>query len=206
MRIVSVVPTSPAISLTWMLGSRCNYDCMYCPTELHDSTSRHPDLDNLTQAWENFYSKTKHTGLPYKLSFSGGEVTANRSFLPLVEFLRNHSARFDHIGVTTNGSASLRYYQQLCQLVDAISFSTHSEFFDEAKFFDKVLKLDPIMIRPKKSLHVNIMDEPWNQERIKLYQALLTKHNVSHSINAIDMSVQTREYPILQGVYNIEQV
>jgi MoaA/NifB/PqqE/SkfB family radical SAM enzyme len=206
MKIISVKPVRPAISLTWMLGSRCNYDCMYCPAELHDKTSAHPKLDKLVQTWENFYSKTKHHGLPYKLSFSGGEVTANRSFLPLIEFLRSQPVDFEQIVVTTNGSASLSYYQRLCQNIDAISFSTHSEFFNEANFFNKVLKLDSIMIRPKKSLHVNIMDEPWNQSRIELYQQLLTKHNVSHSINTIEMDHKIRDLPMMQGVYNIEQI
>lgn len=206
MKIVSVKPTESVVSLTWMIGSRCNYDCMYCPTELHDNTSPHPDLDQLIQVWQNFYKKTQHVGLPYKISFTGGEVTANRSFLPLIEYLRNQPVEFTQISVTTNGSASLNYYQRLCKNIDTISFSTHSEFINEAEFFDKVLNLDTLMIRPEKSLHVNIMDEPWNRERIKMYCNLLDRHHVSYSVNAIDMTSRTREHPVLKGIYNIEQV
>jgi MoaA/NifB/PqqE/SkfB family radical SAM enzyme len=124
MNIVRVEPIAPVISMTWMIGSRCNYACSYCPTELHDNISAHPELDTLKQVWQSFYNNTHARGLPYKISFTGGEVTANRSFLPLIEYLRDNFT-IDQIIVTTNGSASTDYYLRLAELVDAISFSTH---------------------------------------------------------------------------------
>jgi MoaA/NifB/PqqE/SkfB family radical SAM enzyme len=179
---------------------------MYCPAELHDKTSAHPDLEQLKKAWQSLYQKTKDQHLPYKISFTGGEVTANKSFLPLIEYLTTGKFDIGQLIVTTNGSASLTYYKKLAQLVDAISFSTHSEFIDEGKFFDKVLKINSLMIRPKKSFHLNIMGEFWNYDRIELYKAWCIKHNISHSINTINYNQGTRDYPIMQGVYNLEQV
>jgi MoaA/NifB/PqqE/SkfB family radical SAM enzyme len=205
-KIIQVEPTTPMLVLTWMIGSRCNYDCMYCPAELHDKTSAHPDLEQLKKAWQSLYQKTKDQHLPYKISFTGGEVTANKSFLPLIEYLTTGKFDIGQLIVTTNGSASLTYYKKLAQLVDAISFSTHSEFIDEGKFFDKVLKINSLMIRPKKSFHLNIMGEFWNYDRIELYKAWCIKHNISHSINTINYNQGTRDYPIMQGVYNLEQV
>ena len=205
-KIIQVEPTTPMIALTWMIGSRCNYDCMYCPSELHDKTSRHPDLKKLKTAWQSFYQKTKNQQLPYKISFTGGEVTANKSFLPLIEYLTNGEFDIGQLIVTTNGSASLTYYKKLALLVDAISFSTHSEFIEEKTFFDKVSTINSIMIRPAKSFHLNIMDEFWNQDRIELYKAWCIKHNISHAINIINYEQGTRTYPIMQGTYNLEQV
>ena len=205
-KIIRVEPTTPMIALTWMIGSRCNYDCMYCPAELHDKTSRHPDLEQLKTAWQSFYQKTKDQQLPYKISFTGGEVTANKSFLPLIEYLTAGEFDIGQLIVTTNGSASLPYYKKLARLVDAISFSTHSEFIDEKTFFDKVLTIDSMMIRPAKSFHLNIMNEFWNQDRIELYKSWCQSHNVGYSINTIDYGSQTRATPTLQGIYNLEQV
>jgi hypothetical protein len=179
---------------------------MYCPSELHDKTSRHPDLEKLKTAWQSLYQKTKDQQLPYKISFTGGEVTANKSFLPLVEYLSAGEFDIGQLIVTTNGSASLTYYKKLARLVDAISFSTHSEFIDEKTFFDKVSTINSIMIRPTKSFHLNIMNEFWNQNRIELYKSWCETHNVSYSINTIDYSSQTRATPTLQGTYNLEQV
>jgi len=204
LRIIGVEPTTPMMSLTWMIGSRCNYDCMYCPAELHDKTSKHPTLDKLKAVWKSIVDKTQHLSLPYKISFTGGEVTANKSFLPLVEYLQTGSFNIGQLLVTTNGSASLNYYKRLSKSVDAISFSTHSEFFDEAVFFNKVQEIDAIMLRPEKSVHVNIMDEYWNRDRIVLYQAWLDQRGISHSINTIDYTQQTRSIPLLPGIKNLK--
>ena len=203
MKIIRVDPTTPMVALTWMIGTRCNYDCMYCPSAWHDNTSEHPDLDDLKQVWDNFYENTRNQQLPYKVSFTGGEVTANRSFLPLVEYICNGNFGTGQILVTTNGSASKNYYTKLANLVDAISFSTHSEFFNEQEFFDKVYAIHQLMPRPNKSVHVNIMDESWNQHRIPVYQSWLDQRGVSHSINVIDYTNKIRNAPVQQGVTNL---
>jgi len=203
MKIIRVEPVEKFISLTWMIGSRCNYDCMYCPEDLHDNTSAHPDLDQLKQIWISFYEKTKDQNLPYRINMTGGEVTANRSFLPLVEFIKNN---FDgiEIFVLTNGSASENYYKKLASLANCISFSVHSEFFNEQEFFHKVKTINDIMIRPTKSVHVNIMDEFWNQDRISLYKKYLDQLNISYSVNKLFYARQIREYPLKQGVHNLD--
>jgi MoaA/NifB/PqqE/SkfB family radical SAM enzyme len=205
-KIISVEPAVPMIALSWMIGARCNYECVYCPAELHDKTSKHPDIEQLKQVWNNFYNKTKHLGLPYRVSFTGGEVTANKSFLPLIKYLRNNEFNISKIFVISNGSASLKYYQQLSNLVNGLSFSTHSEFFNEKEFFTKVKKINALMIRPEKSLHVNIMDEWWNQDRIELYKQWLTENNISHSVNLINFSNRHNVILSTKGVKNIEQL
>jgi MoaA/NifB/PqqE/SkfB family radical SAM enzyme len=206
MNIISVDPAPEKIfSIGWVLGSRCNYDCMYCPEELHDTTSKHHDLDKLKVTWNQIYSKSKHLGLPYKISFTGGEVTTNRNFFPFVEWIRNQDLTV-YIFVISNGSAGLKYYKKLCQLVDGLTFSTHSEFMDERLFFQKCLIIDKLMIRPEKSFHVNIMDEYWNQDRIKKYIDLCQKHNISHSINEINYNKKTREMFFSKGKRNLDEI
>jgi MoaA/NifB/PqqE/SkfB family radical SAM enzyme len=202
-KIISVTPVPEYFSVTWMLGSRCNYDCMYCPSELHDTTSRPHDLETMQQVWKNIYEKTKHQQLSYKISFTGGEVTANKNFLPLVQWLRNCYGDIKMILLTTNGSASKRYYKDLTQCVESISFSTHSEFMDEQRFFDTVLSVDQLMIRPQKSVHVNIMNEYWNQDRIVIYKQWLDQHNISYSVNQIDYEYGIRTDFLKQGKQNL---
>ena len=177
---------------------------MYCHPDWHDMTSKPHDLETMQTAWKNIYSKTQHKGLKYKISFTGGEVTANKNFLPLTQWLREQYPDIDMIIITTNGSASLNYYTKLAQYVEAMSFSTHSEFMDEADFFTKADALNQIMIRPSKSFHVNIMDEHWNQDRIAIYQQWLDEKNISHSINRINYDFRTRDEILSQGKRNFE--
>lgn len=204
-KIIRIDPVPRQFSTTWMLGSRCNYDCMYCPAELHDKTSKHRDLDVLKQVWKQVLERTVDLALPYKIAFTGGEVTTNRAFLPLIQWIRSTTSDVQ-IFVTTNGSASFAYYKKLAALVNGISFSTHSEFINEAKFFSTAAKLNNLMVRPEKSMHVNIMDEYWNHERNKLYEEFCKKHNISYSVNHVGYDKSIRKEILRQGVYNIESI
>lgn len=202
-KIIKISPVPEHFNITWMLGSRCNYDCMYCSPDKHDMTSKPHDLETLQQVWRNIYEKSQDRGLRYRISFTGGEVTANKNFLPLVRWLRSEYEAIDMILISSNGSASLNYYQQLTQLVEAISFSVHSEHINEKEFFNKVEKLNSMMVRPRKSFHVNIMDEYWNRDRIPMYQAWLDERGISHTVNTINYNLRTREFPIMKGKLNL---
>lgn len=176
---------------------------MYCAPELHDMTSQPHDLDTMKQVWKNIYAKSSDRRLKYKINFTGGEVTANKNFLPLIKWLKNEYKDVAMILITTNGSASLNYYKKLSQLIEGITFSTHSEHMDEQEFFSKVEILDSLMIRPQKSFHVNIMDEFWNKERILLYKQWLEARGISYSVNVINYQRGTRQIPIMKGKQNL---
>jgi len=202
--IIKIVPVPERIAITWMIGSRCNFDCMYCPSNFHDMVSPHPNLEQMKKVWHAMHKKTQHLGIAYKVSLTGGEVTANKSLLPMIDYLRRPEFNVGEIFVTTNGSASLNYYKRLAALVNGIGFSTHTEFFNESKFFPTVLAINKIMIRPEKSIHVNVMDEYWAQDRIQLYCEWLTRHDISYSLNKINHAVNTRDFPKLQGALNFD--
>jgi MoaA/NifB/PqqE/SkfB family radical SAM enzyme len=203
-KIISVTPTDEYFSITWQIDIRCNYNCMYCSPEWHDDTSSFKSLEELKDAWYDIFDKTKNLGLPYKISFTGGELTANKNFLPFVTWLRdNYSEHLFKLLVTTNGSASTRYYQTMFKAVDNITFSVHTEHINEQKFFEMILELHK-MLPQGKHLHVAIMNEHWNQDRIPLYTKLLDENNISHGVNEIDYSYQTRETPIFLGKLNLE--
>ncbi len=184
-KIIKIEPVPKYYSISWMLGAFCNYSCSYCPDELHDTTSRPHDLDTLKTAWQNTYQKTQHLRLKYKISFTGGEVTANKNFLSFLEWLRSEYTDIAMIVLTTNGSASANYYIKLAKVVESISFSTHSEFMDEKEFLDKTVRVNSVMIRPHKSFHVNVMNETWNAEGIARYKTFLDEHKISYTVNEI---------------------
>lgn len=203
-RIIAVKPTEKYFSLQWLVGTRCNYDCMYCSTAWHDDHSQHHSLDKLKEAWIKIYQQTHHLGLTYKISFSGGELTTNKNFLPFLAWLRsNYNHCIFKILLTTNGSASFKYYLRMFEFVDNITFSTHSEHINEKKFFGMIVDLHQ-QIDPSKFIEVAIMDEFWNQDRIKAYKKILEDHNISYSLDEINYSFKTREIPIFQGKLNLE--
>lgn len=204
MKITNVRPTEEYFSLNWQIDIRCNYDCMYCSTEWHDNSSGFKSLEELQAAWHSIFDKTKNLNLPYKIAFTGGELTANKNFLPFVTWLRaNYSEHLFKMLVTTNGSASTRYYQKMIEAVDNIAFSVHTEHIDEQKFFNMMLDLSK-NLPASKFIQVAIMNEYWNQDRIPLYTKLLDDNNISYTVNEIDYKYKTREQPIFFGKLNFE--
>ena len=203
-KIISIKPTEEYFSLNWQIDIRCNYDCMYCSTEWHNNSSGFKSMEELKSAWLTIFDKTKTLNLPYKIAFTGGELSANKNFLPFVTWLKdNYSEHLFKLLVTTNGSASTGYYQKMFNSVDNITFSMHTEHIDEQKFFNMILDLSR-NLPDGKFLQVAIMNEHWNQDRIPLYTKLLDKNNISYNVNEIDYSYQTRKYPIFFGKLNLE--
>ena len=203
-KIISIKPTEEYFSLNWQIDIRCNYDCMYCSPKWHDNSSRVKSMEELQNVWLNVFDKTKNLNLPYKISFTGGELTANKNFLPFVTWLKNNYSEYlFKVLVTTNGSASTGYYQKMFETVDNISFSLHSEHINEQKFFNKLIQLRKKLL-PNNFIHVDIMNEFWNQNRIPHYIQLLESNNISYSVNEIDYKHQTRAIPIMRGDLNLE--
>lgn len=201
--IVKVEPIVDVFDISWNLSPRCNYNCSYCPPYLHDSVTPHLSLSALQKQWETIFDKTKHLKLKYSISISGGEVTGNKNFIPFMQWLRDkYGQHIFKIVISSNGSATKKYYENLFKLVDNISFSIHSEHIDEKKFFQMVTTLN---ISKDKHMHVVIMDEHWNQDRIKMYKEILTKYNIPWGVHSINYSAGTRNYQIFKGKLNLEK-
>lgn len=202
-QVIRITPTNEVFSITWELGRRCNYDCMYCSPRWHDNTSKHKDLDTLKRNWIEIFQRTHQQNLKYKISFTGGEVTGNKHFLPFVKWLRTeYGAHLSQLLLTTNGSATLKYYTKLFEVIDNISFSTHSEHMNEQAFFDTVIALKNTISKDK-FIHVNVMNEFWNQDRIAYYQKLLDDNHINYYLNQLNYSFQTRTIPIMKGKLNL---
>ena len=195
-KIIKIEPTNPTFAVTWNIGLRCNFDCMYCPEKFHNLTDIDLTLDELQSRWRIIFAKTQKRGLKYKLSFTGGEVTVNKNFLPFLIWLNeNYKEYISETGITTNGSASKQYYLDIISIdiISFISFSTHSEFFNEQKFFETAIAVNALSRILNKSVHINIMDEFWNAEKTIVYCNFLKKQNINYSINEIDYSYKIRD-------------
>jgi hypothetical protein len=177
---------------------------MYCPERLHDNHSENKSLEDLQRYWLKIFEKTSDLNFKYKISFTGGEITVNKNFLPFIIWLKQYYGnRIDKILVTSNGSASFNFYKKLGMQVDNMSFSVHSEHIDETKFFNTIVKLKK-SLGTKKFLHVNIMNEFWNQERIPIYIKICEQNHISYSLSEIDYNLKTRTVPIFKGKLNYD--
>ncbi len=108
-----------SIKVEWNLGKRCNYDCSYCPSYIHDNFSPHTDYYTL----QNTVDKLVSLGKPIRLSLTGGEPCVHPDIDRLIQYIKSKDL---WLSVTTNGTRKPDWYNK--QLVDQWVFSLHFEY------------------------------------------------------------------------------
>jgi MoaA/NifB/PqqE/SkfB family radical SAM enzyme len=119
-KVTSRWPHQTSIKVEWNLGKRCNYDCSYCPSSIHDNTSPHTDIEILKKALD----KLMTLGKPIRLSFTGGEPCVHPKFKELIQYAKYKNVSW--ISVTTNGTLPYEFYASLP--VDQYVVSIHLEY------------------------------------------------------------------------------
>jgi MoaA/NifB/PqqE/SkfB family radical SAM enzyme len=136
--------------VNWCLGNTCNYSCSYCPSALHDGSNKWPELNVI----KNFILKVKETHKNKKIyfEFTGGEVTMYRHFAEVCQYCSDLGIK---VGLISNGSRTLRYWEENKKYFDHVCLSYHPEHAD-AEHFVEVIKILHNDVRT----HVNIMMSP----------------------------------------------
>lgn len=120
--ITSRWPHQDTVKIEWNLGKRCNYDCEYCPSEIHDNKSPHTDINILLATVDKLVELNK----PVRLSFTGGEPCVHPKFDELVKYAKHKGIKW--ISVTTNGTRPFEFYHMLAEYVDQYVVSIHFEY------------------------------------------------------------------------------
>jgi MoaA/NifB/PqqE/SkfB family radical SAM enzyme len=131
-KVTSRWPHQGSIKVEWNIGKRCNYDCSYCPSSIHDNTSPHTDLEILKATVD----KLSKMGKPIRLSFTGGEPCVHPEFDELLRYCKHVGISW--ISVTTNGTRPYEFYASLP--VDQYVFSLHLEY-DWLRVYDTMSKV-----------------------------------------------------------------
>jgi len=162
-----------SIKIEWNLGKRCNYDCSYCPAEIHDNSSSHTDIEIL----KSTVDKLLNIGKPIRLSFTGGEPTVHPKFNELIRYCRHTGVNW--ISVTTNGTRHLDYYQNL--EVDQYIFSLHFEY-DLKRTLDTIIKLKE---RSNKHIVGQIMAHHDHMINVRTVRSLFNNLSISNTVRRI---------------------
>lgn len=138
------------VVVNWCIGSVCNYSCSYCPEALHDGKMKFPQGEEVIKFIDRTISH--YSGKKIYFEFTGGEVTLWKDLISVATYLRQRDCR---VGIISNGSRSLEFYEKLIPLIDHICLSFHPESAKEDHFLS-VVKLSADQIRT----HVNLMMKP----------------------------------------------
>ena len=120
------------IRINWVMSKRCNYDCSYCPSYVHDNFSPHLSFERFKTGFDNIVSQTKGKDLSFR--FTGGEPTINPEYMKMVRHVNSFGYK---VHTNTNGTANA---SKLRELINAggIRLSIHQEFTNHDKIIDKI--------------------------------------------------------------------
>lgn len=132
-QINPVWPHQDQLKIEWNLGKRCNYDCSYCPTSIHDNFSNHTDINTLESAVDQL-CKLK---TPLRISLTGGEPCIHPDIEDLLDYFKRKNVFW--VNITTNGTRGHRWYLENEMFFNHLVFSLHFEF-DYTRIVDTILK------------------------------------------------------------------
>lgn len=128
MHPIEITSNRPAdrLEIRWTLNNVCNFNCRYCWPECHAGTYRSPE--NLEIVIKNFrhmfdyYSKHRNKKR-FSIYMSGGEPTLWKELDKFViEIKKHHDVYFT---LVTNGSRTLRWWQEHGKYIDNAHISFH---------------------------------------------------------------------------------
>jgi MoaA/NifB/PqqE/SkfB family radical SAM enzyme len=121
-KITSSWPHQDQIKVEWNLGKRCNYDCTYCPSSIHDNFSSHTDINIL----ETTVDKLCEIGKPLRISLTGGEPCVHPDIEDLLDYFKRKDIFW--VNLTTNGTRPANWYLQNEMYFNHLVFSLHFEY------------------------------------------------------------------------------
>jgi organic radical activating enzyme len=139
---------NPLFSVSWILGRFCNYNCSYCWPYARSDKVDHYDLDLYKKTINEIKRQARQNGFTdFHFSFSGGEPTAYKDFLNLIDCYSNDiEPKYQSFHMTSNCSPGLKWWKRLVSKLSllnraSVTASFHSEFADETEFSEKLLFL-----------------------------------------------------------------
>ncbi|MGN6645396.1 MAG: radical SAM protein [Cytophaga sp.] len=136
--------------VNWMAGNTCNYSCSYCPRGLHDGSS--PWLSYQTAV--DFCNRIIAHNADKKtvFEFTGGEISMWPGFIAVARYL--HERNVD-VSILSNGSRTLRWWQDASPFLKRVHLSYHPEQANRQHFEEVIF-----LLQDNVSLHINVMMLP----------------------------------------------
>ena len=178
--IVAIEPKDPnrdnILRLEWSVSKRCNFTCSYCTEFVRDDYSEFPSLDVMKSTIDKVLTVSDKN---IHLALTGGEPALCKHLLDFCKYAKSFD-RVQDIAITTNGSRSSKFYKDLLQYVDSITFSYHMEY---AKKNRVPVTIKELAEDHRKQINVHMMMLP---------TALAEAKQLIDELRALDINVVVR--------------
>lgn len=178
-------PKDDWLRVEWNLGKRCNYDCSYCGSDIHDRTSEHMPWDVYTSTVDKLVDTAKSVGKITRVSLTGGEPFVHPRIIDMLKYAKE--CGINRFSVTTNGSVGLQRYIDSLPYINYYIFSYHFEFARHDKIMDTIVALNNHVKQNtgNNQVHVHIMYLPGKLEECKQLIQFFDENDVHWVIRRI---------------------
>jgi MoaA/NifB/PqqE/SkfB family radical SAM enzyme len=177
-------PKDDWLRIEWNLGRRCNYDCSYCGSDIHDRESEHLSLDVIRSTVEKIASVARSQGKECRISLTGGEPFVHPRIIDILKIIKDNG--INKISVTTNGSVPLAKYIDSLPYISYYIFSYHFEFAYHDRIINTIVELNKIVKeRKNQNLHVHLMYLPGKMDQANELIDIMNENDVHWVIRRI---------------------
>jgi MoaA/NifB/PqqE/SkfB family radical SAM enzyme len=171
-KVTSRWPHQDSIKIEWNLGKRCNYDCSYCPSSIHDNSSPHTNIKVL----KNTVDKLMEIGKPIRISLTGGEPCVHPKIEYLIEYIKEKDI---WLSITTNGTRKPLWYA--FQNVNQYVFSIHMEY----DYLETLNTIQTIYGANSTQIIVNLMCHQNMMKEAREVANILDSKNIRYNLRRI---------------------
>jgi len=132
-QLIKISDNEPRLlQIFYDLGNTCNYQCWYCFPDSNSGTVKWPDADVIKHNIVHVVNYYLESGIvdDVAIYFLGGEPTLWSRLHEVLKFVKENSKC--KICVLTNGSRTLRWWEEYGQYFDNVGISVHHERADPA--------------------------------------------------------------------------
>lgn len=179
------------VTVTWFIGKRCNYDCSYCASYIHDNYSPHIDKNKAFNFIDQLEKYTIEQDKKFKISLTGGEPFVHPDFFEILSYIKKKET-LTQLAVVTNGSLPLKMYIESSRYLTNITISLHLEQSEKIinDTIEKIIELNKIN---SWFLNVNLMELPGKLDKIKNIIEQFKTNNVKFVLRKIDPPFENQE-------------
>jgi len=137
MKIIKIQDNKPRLlKIYYDLSNLCNYSCWYCFPESHAGTDPWPDAEvikhNIVHLIKHYRENSAINDI--EIVFLGGEPTLWKHLGSVAQFIKSQVKC--RISILTNGSRTLRWWEEYADYFDHVGISVHHEKADSNHIID----------------------------------------------------------------------
>lgn len=164
-----------SMKVEWNIGKRCNYDCSYCPSEIHDNVSSHTDIELMKETVDVLVGLGKNI----KLSLTGGEPTVHPKIEELLAYIKDKGINW--LNITSNGTRPAKWYIENQQYYNHLNFSLHFEY-DWKRVLENITETH---LNVDKDHFVNVMAHHDKMDYVREVSDYFDEYGIPYAIRRI---------------------